>query len=140
MMRVLGRNVAWWRCALAALAAVYACILAFDAAAHDIPNDVKINAFVKPSGNRLELLIRVPLAAMTEVEFPTRGPGYLDISKADDALRNATQLWLINNIDVYENDAKLPPPRIVAARVSLPSDRSFGTFDEARAHVEGPRL
>ena len=66
--------------------------------AHDIPTDVKINAFVRPAGHQLEFLIRVPLAAMSEVEFPTRGPGYLDLARADEALRNATRLWLIDNI------------------------------------------
>ena len=34
------------------------------AAAHDIPTDVRVNAFVKPDGQRLHLLIRVPLKAM----------------------------------------------------------------------------
>jgi hypothetical protein len=110
------------------------------AAAHDIPTDVKINAFVKPAGKRLELLIRVPLAAMIEVDIPTRGPGYLDLSRADDALHDATKLYLIDNIIVYENGAPLPPPRILYARVSLASDRSFMSYEQARAHVEGPRL
>jgi len=54
--------------------------LAWSAAAHEIPTDVKINAFVKPAGDRLELLIRVPLAAMIEVDFPIRGQGFLDVS------------------------------------------------------------
>ena len=31
-------------------------------------------------------------------------------------------------------------PKLVEARVSLPSDRSFTSFDEALAHVTGPRL
>ena len=44
------------------------------AAAHDIPTDVKINAFIKPEGHKLELLIRVPLAAMIEVDFPPAVP------------------------------------------------------------------
>jgi HupE / UreJ protein len=102
--------------------------------------DVKINAFVKPTGKRLELLIRLPLAAMIEVDIPTRGPGYLDLSHADEALRNAAKLHLIDNITVYENGATLPPPRILYARVSLASDRSFTSYERARAHVEGPRL
>src|SRR5215471_4873275 len=68
-----------WRRAVLALAAL-AAALTLGAAAHDIPTDVRINAFVKPEGNRLELLIRVPLAALIEAEFPTRGPGYIDIS------------------------------------------------------------
>jgi len=38
-----------------------------------------------------ELLIRVPLAAMIESEFRP-GPGYIDISRADEALRNAAKL------------------------------------------------
>jgi hypothetical protein len=71
---------------------VLACIAATTAAAHDIPTDVRINAFIKPEGDRLELLIRVPLAAMIEVDFPTRGQGYLEISRADEALRKAVQL------------------------------------------------
>ena len=63
-----------------------------------------------PRAIALELLIRVPLAAMIEVDFPTRGPGYLDFSRADDALRDAIKLYLIDNITLYENDVALPPP------------------------------
>ena len=68
-----------YRLLTAMLVGALAGLSAFAAAAHEIPTDVKINAFVKPAGNRLELLIRVPLAALIEVEFPTRGPGYLDL-------------------------------------------------------------
>ena len=128
------------RYAALAIAAALACLIAPNARAHEIPADVKINAFVRPVGDRLELLIRVPLAAMREVEFPTRGPGYLDLPRADEALRNATRLWLIDGIDLYENDAGLGSPRIVKARVSLASDRSFTSYEQARAHVEGPPL
>ncbi len=123
-----------------ALATILAAAVALSAAAHDIPNDVKINAFIRPAGNRLELLIRVPLSAMIEVDFPTRGAGYLDLSRADEALRGATKLYLTDNITVYENEAPLPTPRVAYARVSLPSDKSFASYEEARAHVQGPRL
>ncbi|MFL4981236.1 MAG: HupE/UreJ family protein [Xanthobacteraceae bacterium] len=126
------------RCA--PLAAMIAGALAWSAAAHEIPTDVKINAFVKPAGDRLELLIRVPLAAMIEVDFPIRGQGFLDVSRADEALRAAAKVYLIDNISLYENDVALPAPRIVHARVSLASDRSFTSYDTARAQVAGPRL
>ena len=105
------------RYAALAIAAALACSIAPNARAHEIPTDVKINAFVRPVGDRLELLIRVPLAAMREVEFPTRGPGYLDLPRADEPLRNATKLWLVDGIDLYENDARLGSPRIVKARI-----------------------
>ncbi len=118
-----------------------ACVLVIPAArAHDIPNDIRINAFFKPDGKRLQLLLRVPLSAMREVDFPKRGPGYLEVSRADEALRNAAKLWLIDSIDIHEDGNKLAAPRVMHARVSLPSDKSFASFEQALAHVQGPRL
>ena len=121
-----------------ALAAVL--LTALPCAAHEIPADVKIQAFVKPEGRTLQLLLRVPLTAMREVDVPRRGPGYLDLARADAALRTAANLWLADNIDMYEGEMKLAYPRVVDARVSLPSDKSFASFAEARAHLAGPRL
>src|SRR5262245_36032609 len=109
-------------------------------AGHEIPADVKLNAFLKLDGNRLVLLIRAPLAAMNEAELPMRGPGYLDLARVDEPLRGAAKLYLTDNITIFENDAPLPTVRILQARVSLPSDRSFGSYEEALAHLEGPRL
>ena len=108
--------------------------------AHDIPNDVAIQAFFKPSGQRAELLMRVPLKAMRDVVFPEKGTGYLDIEKSNALLAGAAQLWLSDFIDLYENDAKLPKPTVAATRISLESDRSFADLDQARAHVTGPAL
>ena len=45
------------------------------ARAHDIPNDVTVQAFLKPEGQRLRLLVRVPMKAMRDVEFPQKGSG-----------------------------------------------------------------
>ena len=121
-------------------AAALVCALPGGASAHDIPNDVKVQAFVRPDGQQLQLLVRVPLMAMREVDFPRRGPGYLDLARADAALRNAATLWIADNIELYEDDVRLGSPRIVDARVSLPSDKSFGSYADALAHVTGPRL
>jgi hypothetical protein len=122
------------------LAVLLACALASSAFAHDIPADVRITAFIKPSDQRLELLIRVPLAAMIEVDFPRRGPGYLDLARADEALAGAAKLYLTDNIAVTEDGAPLPAPLLVRARVSLAGDASFGSYEEARAHMEAPPL
>src|ERR1700682_4133757 len=110
------------------------------AAAHDIPVDVTVQALVKPAGQQLHLLIRVPLKAMRDVEFPERGPGYLDLDRIDTTLREAATLWISKEIEIYEDDARLPDPRVVETRVSLESDRSFTSYDEALAHVTGARL
>jgi len=110
------------------------------AAAHDIPADVRIVAYVKPLDGRLQLLMRVPLAAMREVDFPVRGPGYLELSRIDAALSGAASLWLADNIELYADDARLPQPVLVAARISLASDKSFTSFESAMAHLQGPRI
>jgi hypothetical protein len=122
------------------LAALLACVLLPGASAHDIPADVRIIAFVKPLDHRLKLLIRLPLAAMIEVDFPRRGPGYLDLARAEEALRGATKLYLTDNIAVYENGASLPTPQVERVRVSLADDGSFRSYDEARDHLELPPL
>jgi len=125
----------------AALTALVCALMwaATPAAAHDIPADVKINAFFKPAGNRLELLVRLPLASLIDTDFPMRG-AFLDIARADEPIRGGIKVWLTDNIDVYENGALLDKPRVAAMLVSLPSDKSFASFEEARAHVLGPRL
>ncbi len=114
--------------------------LPFCASAHDIPNDVTVQAFLKPAGPRLQLLVRVPLKAMRDIEFPKRGPGYLDIDRSEAYLHDAAILWIANAVELYEDDSRLPEPQVVGARVSLPSDRSFASYDAAAAHVTGPRL
>jgi HupE / UreJ protein len=114
--------------------------IASPAAAHDIPADVKINAFFKPAGNRLELLVRLPLASLIDTDFPTRANGSLDIARADEPIRGGIKVWLTDNIEVYEDGVPLEKPRIVAAMVSLPSDKSFASFEEARGHVLGQPL
>jgi hypothetical protein len=110
------------------------------ATAHEIPADVTVRAFVRPEGQRLRFLVRVPLEAMRDIRFPLRGPGYLDISGADPMLRDAATLWIADYVALYEEDARLGDPRIVATRISLPSNRSFGAYADALAHVTSPPL
>jgi HupE / UreJ protein len=111
-----------------------------NAAGHDIPNDVTVQAFLKPEGEKLHLLVRVPMRACRDVDFPARGGGYLDIDRADASIRDAATLWISDNIDLYENDTRLKDARVAAARVSLESERSFESFEQAVAHVTGPKL
>ena len=108
--------------------------------AHDIPRDVTAQAFVKPEGHTLRLLVRVPLKAIMDVEFPRRERDYVDLARVDQSLRDAATIWLSSNIDLYEGDTPLSNPRIASTRMSLESDRSFGTYEEALAHVTGPPL
>jgi mono/diheme cytochrome c family protein len=108
--------------------------------AHEIPRQTLVQAIVKPDRQRLHLLVRVPLDAMRDVEFPTRGAGYLDVARSDTLLRDAARLWVADGVTMFENGERLPAPRIVVARASLPTDGAFASYAAAIAHVTGPAL
>jgi hypothetical protein len=113
-------------------------------AAHDIPNDVTVQTFVKPEGQRLRLLVRVPLQAMRDMDYPkppgARNSDLLDLARADATLRDASTLWISDFLDLYEHGDKLPAPRVVSVRAALQSDKSFASYDEALAHLNGAGL
>ena len=125
---------------IAVLAAALVVGLPATGAAHEIPSTVIVRAFVKPEGNRLRLAVRVPLEALRDVKLPLHGPGYLDVTRADSLLRDAARVWIADYVQLYEGDTKLEGGRLVALRVSLPSDRSFGSYASALDHLEGPPL
>jgi hypothetical protein len=130
------------RAGIAILGLVLGIVLALPqgAAAHDIPNDVTVQMFLRPSGTRLDLLVRVPVKSMRDIDFPKLGPGYLDLARADQFLQDAATVWLVRPIEIYEGDARLPAPRLLAVRPSLESDKSFASYETAIAHITGPRL
>jgi hypothetical protein len=110
------------------------------ATAHDIPASVVVHAFVRPSGQVLRVVVRVPLAAMRDVELPRRDDSTLEMSRAEPALRHGAMLWLAGDLAFLEGDTPLGAPRLVSVRVSLPSDRSFVDYESALAHVTGAVL
>ncbi len=88
----------------------------------------------------MHVVLRVPLEAMRDIEFPLRALGYLDIPKSKPLLRQAATTWLADYLTLYEGDTPLDAPRISAVRVSLPSDRSFVTYEGALQHLRAPAL
>ena len=125
---------------VAAIAVALAIAASARAIAHDIPNAIVVQAFLKPEGDRLRFLVRVPLLAMRDIDVPQRGLGYLDLARAEDALRTAATVWIAREVALYEEDTRLGAPELVSVRVSLPSDRSFQEYDTAIAHITGPPL
>ena len=126
-----------------ALSGVLAALFLFSAtaSAHDVPEDVRIAVLARPSGDRFQMLARVPVEALIDLEFPTLpGTGYLDLPRVAPLLPDAAILWISNLTTLYENGRSLPKAGVVSARISLESDRSFASFDRALAHVTGPPL
>jgi len=120
--------------------AISGLLIAMSACAHDIPNDVTVQMFLRPAGSKLDLLVRVPVKAMRDTDFPKLGPGYLDLAHADQFLQDAATVWLVRAVEMYEGDSRLAEPRLMAVRASLESDKSFASFESARANITGPRL
>ncbi len=127
----------WSRLSCILVCAIVGALAAF---AHDIPNDVTVQTFLKPEGDKLHLMVRCPLKAMRDVNFPERGPGYLDIPKTEALMPDATTLWISDFIKLYEGDTQLPKPHVVATRLALENDRSFTEYATAIAHINGPPL
>lgn len=108
--------------------------------AHEIPEDVTVHAFVRPEGDVLRLLVRVPLHSMRDVDFPLRGPGWLDIEGSTELLDDLVRQWIVSYVQFEENGRTLGDPRIVATRIERPSDRSFRDWETALANVRAPML
>ena len=108
--------------------------------AHDIPSRVTVHAFVKPEGNQLTALLRIPMEAFSEISFPLRGPGYLQFSEAEFSLNDAARIYITESMHFFENGEELTEKELVATRVSLPSNRSFTSFEEALDNVLSPPL
>ncbi len=128
---------------LSRLAVVVALLVALapGLGAHEVPNETTVFGFVRPQGQTLTLLLRVPLKSLRDIEVPTVAGDFLDFSRIDRALNDAATLWIVDYLELYENGQRLGRPTVAGVRVSLPSDRSFESYDEARASIlTGPRL
>ena len=75
--------------------------------AHDIPQRVVVHAYVKPENQRLRVLVRAPLEAMRDIQFPQVGNGFLDIPHAEPALWDAAKTWILPNVELYEGSRRL---------------------------------
>ena len=121
-----------WLATLAALVGLSATTVA-----HEIPRDVTVHAFVKPEGQRLRVVLRVPLAAMRDIQFPERD-GMLDVARAQPDLLDGVIRWILPTLTMLEDGRTVGVPVVAAVRASLPSDRSFATYEGALAHTSTP--
>jgi hypothetical protein len=117
---------------------IAAAVLGDSAAAHDIPYRLSMHAFVKPEGAHLQLLVRVPLAILPNLELPKRGPWFIDLERADAQLDRAAAATA-KAFELRADGVPLTPLRS-SRRVTPPSDRSFESYAEALALIESPPL
>src|SRR5262245_12973893 len=79
------------------------------ATAHDVPEQVVLHGFVKPEGNRLHLVVRLPTVLLLGMNLPKRGPGYLDLAQIDEPVLQAAAATTAKEIEFYENGLLLKP-------------------------------
>ena len=108
-------------------------------AAHDIPDEIAVQSYVRPQQNQLQVLLRIPLLAVGDANLPKDGTGYLAMPYIDGALREAAN-QIANGIVFLEGDERLTQYDMANARISLPSDRSYDSYEGALARVRGARL
>jgi hypothetical protein len=101
--------------------------------AHEIPQRVALVGYVRPEGTRVDLLIRVPLEAMRDVDFPLRPDGSLDLVRVRPLLLTAATQWIADYLSLEADGTPLGVPRVVSTRLALPSDRGFETLAAALA-------
>ena len=132
--------LAWARRLTLVCALVCVTAAAVFPAARAIPEDVNAKIFAKPQDRQLELLVRVPLAAVKDIQMPTRGDaGYLDLQAIQSMLPGAARYWIANCLDVSANGSLLRP-EVVTTRISASADQSFNSYASAAAHLDAADL
>tara|TARA_Y100000996_G_scaffold151265_1_gene116539 strand:- start:1132 stop:2481 length:1350 start_codon:yes stop_codon:yes gene_type:complete len=121
---------------IAAVAVALVLILpSWSGEAHEIPADVTVQAFVKPEAGTLRMLVRVPLVALRDYNFPSREPGYLEISKSENMVLEAADVWIGDYVSVLENEEPLGRAELAAVRVAIPGDRAFRSWESAYSNI-----
>ena len=122
-----------------ALVIMVALVLTSTAWAHEIPNEVLARMLAKAEGETFQLVVRIPLSSMRDVEVPEFGPGYLNVEELAPRLGDLATQWIVPFVEIYEDDERLPVPRLAATQISLPSDDSLTSFERALTHIAAPR-
>lgn len=98
-------------------------------AAHDIPRDVVVHAVVKADANHLRVQLRMPVTALRDIPFPRLDDGALDVSRAETAVREGIDQWLLPSLELREEGVLLAAPTVETVTV-LPS----GDFEAQLAY------
>src|SRR5262249_11694199 len=121
--------------------AVLLSLWAGTASAHEVPDRVQIAMFLKPEGERMLILVRMPANALIDFLLPTLEQGnWVDLANSGAMAEQGASVWIADLLTLSENGAPLSRPEVRAVRLSMANDPSFTTFDDALSRVMGAPL
>src|SRR5205823_3579915 len=97
--------------------------------------DAVMTSFVKVESDRADLVIRAPLYLFKQAKFPVKNVE-IDVPSSAPALERALQ-GIKHDMVLFEDGEPLSA-LAASARLSLPSDRSFESYEAASTHVGEP--
>ena len=105
------------------------------ALAHEFKLDAVISTFVTVGPGEAHMVVRAPLYLFKSVRFPIKN-AEIDIPQSGSALERALSA-IEKDLVLFEDGHPLTAAR-ASATLSLPSDRSFQSYEEAMKHVSEP--
>ena len=98
--------------------------------------------FFKPEGQRLRLLLRAPLEALNDIDWPMTGSaGHArHLARRSVPPRCGDALAGRQPASARKTAGRCPIRRVAAVRASQPSDQAFQSYDIALAQILGPKL
>ena len=119
----------------ALLLALGALLLSPGARAHEFKLESTVTAFVRIEPGQAHLVVRAPFHVLRPIKFPV-DRAEIALARADPAIHQALSL-LASGLVLSEAGHPLLP-RSAAGRLSLPSDRSFESYEGAVRHLATP--
>lgn len=139
LVLTLPQNPLRWAAAIACASFCFFATIV-DAANRPIPEVVNVRVFAATQDEHLDLLVRMPLAAVKDIQFPLRDTGSLDLAALQTMLRGAAKYWIAGNFEVADHGEVLTNPDIIATRIAIISDPAFNAYSDARAHFNAPDI
>jgi hypothetical protein len=110
-------------------------LCAWQARAHEFKLDIAMNGFVRIERNEAHLVIRAPLFLFKAIRFPVKG-AEIDIEQSGPTLARTLEA-MQRDVTIFEDGRPLQASS-ARGRLTLPSDKSFQSFDSAARHVATP--
>jgi hypothetical protein len=110
-------------------------------AAHEVPDRVYIQIFVKQERGHLTILVRMPANALIDYLLPTHFEGnWVDLEHATPLAEEGANVWIANLLALREDDRDVARPELRRIRLSRVNDPAFGNFDDALARIQSEPL